>query len=115
MAGVLTASQDKAEQLAALLYATLNPTVAALTVVSATAQQDATGLPSTVNVVVTGGASGTIAVAIGAANTTTNAIIPAGDATLSRTVSFRLPAGYWFKATAGGSAAIASATQQTGV
>lgn len=89
-------------------------TVNSLTVVSGTAQEDASELNSEVYVAITGGASGTVAVAIGPTNSTADAIIPTSDATLSRTVSFRLPAGWWFKVTVGGSAAIASAKQITG-
>ncbi|HET6866295.1 MAG TPA: hypothetical protein VFH80_10240 [Solirubrobacteraceae bacterium] len=114
MAGLLTAGQDRAEQLEALLYAALNPAVSTLTVVSGTAQQDASGLPSDVYVEVTGGASGTVTVAIGPDNTTADTIVPSSDATLSRTTHFRLPAGYWFKVTVGGSASIASAKQVVG-
>lgn len=113
-AGLTAANLDRAEQLEALLNAHLNPAVSALTVVSGTAQQDTTGLPSQVAVVITGGASGTVKVDIGPSNAVANAVIPAGDATLSRTVTFRLPAGWFFKVTVAGSAAIASATQVTG-
>jgi hypothetical protein len=115
MAGILTAGQDKAEQLEQLLAAALAPAAGALSVVSATAQQDATGLPSNVYVAITGGASGTVAVAIGPSNATATTVIPAANATLNQTVDFILPAGWWFKVTVGGSAAIASATQVTGV
>lgn len=116
MAGVLSPNQDKAEQLEQLLNAVLNPSVTALTVVTATAQQDATGLPSNVYVNITGGASGTVTVAIGPANTTTTTVINAGNATLNQTVDFNLPAGWWFKVTVGGSAVIGTGNNQvTGI
>ncbi|HWF25152.1 MAG TPA: hypothetical protein VG275_06885 [Solirubrobacteraceae bacterium] len=115
MAGILTAGQDKAEQLEQLLAAILSPTVVTPTVVSATAQQDTTGLPSNVYVAITGGASGTVTVAIGPTNATATTIMPAANATLNQTVDFNLPAGWWFKVTVGGSAAIASAQQVTGI
>lgn len=116
MAGVLTAGQDKAEQLEALLNGILNPTTTSLTVVSGTAQQDQTGLPSNVYVPITGGTSGTVTVAIGPTNATATTIISAANATLNQTVDFNLPAGYWFKVTTGGSAAIAAGSQQvTGI
>lgn len=114
MSGILTSGQDKAEQLEQLLDASLSPSTSTLAVVSATAQQDQTGLPSDVYVEVTGGASGTVTVAIGPTNATANTIIPASDATLSRTSHFRLPAGWYFKVTVAGSAAIASAIQVAG-
>lgn len=112
MAGVLNTGMDKAEQLEALLYAVLNPTATALTVVSGTAQQDATGLPSNVYVPITGGTSGTVTVAIGPTNAVATTVISAGNATLNQTVDFNLPAGWWFKVTTGGSAAIAAGSQQ---
>lgn len=116
MAGVLTAGQDKAEQLEQLLAAILNPTANPLTVVSGTAQQDATGLPSNVYVNVTGGTSGTVTVAIGPTNATATTIVTAGNATLNQTVDFNLPAGWFFKVTLGGSAAIgAGSVQVTGL
>lgn len=116
MAGVLTAGQDKAEQLETLLNAILNPTATALTVVSGTAQQDATGLPSNVYVPITGGTSGTVTVAIGPTSTPATTIISAANATLNQTVDFNLPAGWYFKVTVGGSAAIAAGAQQvTGI
>jgi hypothetical protein len=107
-AGVTTTGLDKAEQLEQLLYAILNPTVTTLSVTAGTAQQDASGLPSNVYVKITGGASGTVTVAIGPDNTTANTIVSAGDATLNQTVDFNLPAGWWFKVTVGGSAAVAA-------
>jgi hypothetical protein len=116
MAGVLTAGQDNAEKLEALLYGVLNPQVVALTVVAATAQQDTTGLPSNVYVNVTGGASGTVTVAIGPTNATATTIVAAQNATLNQTLDFNLPAGYWFKVTVGGSAVVGTGHQQvTGI
>jgi len=112
MAGVLTAGQDKAEQLEQLLNAVLNPAASALTIVSGTAQQDTTGLPSNVYVNVTGGASGTVTVAIGPTNTPATTIVSAQNATLNQTVDFNLPAGWFFKVTVGGSAVIGSGHQQ---
>jgi len=114
MSGVLTAGQDKAEQLEALLAGALTPIVNTPTVVSGAAQQDPTGLPSDVYVSITGHAAGTVAVAIGPTNAVADAIIPTSDATLTRTAHFRLPAGWWFAVTVGGSAAIASAVQVAG-
>jgi hypothetical protein len=114
MAGILTAGQDVAEKLEALLQGALTPVLNTPTVVSATAQQDPTGLPSDVYVSVTGGSGGTVAVAIGPTNAVADTIVPASDATLTRTTHFRLPAGWWFKVTVGGSAAIASAVQVAG-
>lgn len=116
MAGVLTSNQDKAAQLSALLNAILNPSVTALTVVSATAQQDATGLPSNVYVNITGGASGTVTVAIGPTNATATTIINAEAATANVNVDFSLPAGWFFKVTVGGSAVIGTGNNQvTGI
>lgn len=116
MAGVLAGNLDKAEQLETLLNAILNPTATALTVVSGTAQQDATGLPSNVYVPITGGTSGTVTVAIGPTNATATTIVSAANATLNQTVDFNLPAGWYFKVSVGGSAAIAAGSQQvTGI
>lgn len=89
-----------------------SPAVGTLTVVSGTAQQDMTKQRSKVYVTVTGAGSGTVAVAIGPDATTANAIIPATDATLSRTVFFDLPANWYFKVTVV-TATIASAKQVT--
>lgn len=114
MSGILTSGQDKAEQIEQLLNAAVSPTVTTLTVVSGTAQQDTSGLPSDVYVSVTGGTSGTVAVAIGPTSAVADTIVPTSDATLTRTTHFRLPAGYYFKITVGGSAAIASAVQVAG-
>jgi hypothetical protein len=83
-----------------------------LTVVSAEVQQDTTGLPSDIYVVITPHALGTVAVAIGPTDGVANAIISDG-ATLAFTEKFRLPANWFFEVTVGGSAAIASAIQVT--
>jgi hypothetical protein len=114
-AGITAVGQDKAEQLQQLLDAALAPSTVALTVVSGTAQQDTTGLPSEVYVAVTGGSGGTIAVAIGPTATVAAAIIPASNATLNQTIDFTLPAGWFFKVTVVAAAAIASAVQVTGL
>lgn len=111
-AGVFAANQDTSEQLEALLAAIKNPSNAALTIVSGTAQQDATGLPSNVYANITGGTSGTVTVAIGPTNATAVTIVNAQNATLNQTVDFNLPAGWFFKVTVGGSAAIGSGHQQ---
>jgi hypothetical protein len=79
--------------------------------VSGTALQDTSGFKSRVYVPITGAGSGTVAVAIGPDNTVANAIIPAGDATLSRTVSFDLPPKWFFKVTVV-TATIAAGTKQ---
>lgn len=89
------------------------PAVNTLTVVSGTAQQDASKTRSKVYVAITGAGSGTVAVAIGPDATVANAIIPTSDATLSRTVFFDLPANWFFKVTVA-TATIASAKQVTG-
>lgn len=118
MAGVLTPDQDKSEQLEALLNAILNPTVnTSLSVTAGTAQQDTTGLPSSVAVNITGGTSGTVTVAIGPTNACADTVVSAQNATLNQTVQFDLPAGWWFKVTVGGSAAVAGSghSQTTGV
>lgn len=112
MAGVIGTTLDKSAQLLALLNAILNPSVTALTVVTATAQQDATGLPSNVYVNITGGASGTATVAIGPTNAVATTIVNAQNATLNQTLDFNLPAGWFFKVTVGGSAVIGSGHQQ---
>lgn len=112
-AGIYTADLDKAAQLEQLLAASEAPTVNTLTVVSGTAQQDTTGLPSDVYVEVTGASGGTVAVAIGPTSGVANAIVPTSDATLSRTTHFRLPAGWFFKVTVA-TATIASAVQVAG-
>lgn len=91
-----------------------SPALSTPTVVSGTAQQDVTGLPSEVYVAITGGAAGTVKVDVGPTSGVADAIIPNRDATLSQSAHFRLPAGWWFKVTVGGSAAIASAKQLTG-
>jgi len=110
--GVYSAGLDKAEQLEQLLNAIQNPAAGALTVVSGTAQQDATGLPSNVYVNITGGASGTVTVAIGPTNAVATTIISAQNATLNQSLDFNLPAGWWFKVTVGGSAVVGSGHQQ---
>lgn len=116
MAGVLTAGQDKSEQLEQLLYAILNPAVSSPTIVSGTVYQDATGLPGTVYVNVTGGSSGTVTVKIGPTNAVANTIINLQNATLNQMVDFVLPAGWYYSVTVGGSAAIAAGHQQvTGI
>lgn len=115
-AGVYATGLDKAEQLEQLLQAITNPSTVALTVVSGTAQQDTTGLPSNVYVNITGGTSGTVTVAIGPTNAVADTIISLGNATLNQTVDFNLPAGWFFKVTVGGSAAIgAGSIQVTGI
>lgn len=115
-AGVTALLQDRPAQLLALLNAILNPSTTALTIVSGTAQQDTTGLPTNVYVNVTGGASGTVTVAIGPTNAVADTIINLGNATLNQTVDFNLPAGWFFKVTVGGSAAIgAGSIQVTGI
>lgn len=83
-------------------------------VVSGAAQQDATNLPSDVYVTITPHAGGTVSVAIGPTNAVAEAIITNADASLAKVERFRLPAGWWFRVTVGGSAAIASALQITG-
>jgi hypothetical protein len=115
-AGATASGLDTSEKLEALLYAVLNPTTVALTVVAGTAQQDTTGLPSNVYVNVTGGASGTVTVQIGPTNATATTIISAGNATLNQTVDFNLPAGWFFKVSVGGSAVIGTGHEQvTGI
>ena len=104
--GLFTPNTDAAEKLLALSNAAQNPTVNTLTVVSGTAQQDTTGLPSDVYVGITGGASGTVAVAIGPTSTPANTIITAEAETTNIPVYFRLPAGWYFTVTVGGSATI---------
>lgn len=90
------------------------PAASTPVVVSATPQQDQTGLPSEVYVSITGHAAGTVTVAIGPTSGVADTIIPAEDASLTHTVRFRLPASWWFEVTVAGSAAIASAKQITG-
>lgn len=111
-AGIFAAGLDKAEQVLALLNSDANPTNSALTIVSGTAQQDATGVPTDVYANITGGASGTVTVAIGPTNATAITIINAQNATLNQSVAFSLPAGWFFKVTVGGSAVIGSGHQQ---
>jgi hypothetical protein len=120
-AGILNPDLDKSDALVELLESQLNASAAALTVVSGTAQQDQTGFPSNVYVAVTGGTAGTVAIAIGqtsacAASTGVQGatIVPTSDATLSRSLQTKLPAGWFFKVTVGGAAAIASAVQVVG-
>lgn len=110
--GVFASGQDKAEQLETLLNAIQNPVASALTVVAATAQQDASGLPSNVYVNITGGASGTVTVAIGPTNATATTIVSAQNATLNQSLDFNLPAGWWFKVSVGGSAVVGTGHQQ---
>lgn len=88
------------------------PQVLTLAPVTATALQDTTGLPSEIYVPITLHAGGTVTVAIGPSNATADTIINAQDASLATTVNFRLPAGWWFKVTVAGSAAIATGTTQ---
>lgn len=114
MAGITGSTNDNASNGLALLKAAQAPTVNTPTVVSGTAQQDPSGLPSDVYVQITGGASGTVKVDIGASNAVSTPLIPNGDATLSRCTHFRLPAGWFFRVTVGGSASIASAVQVIG-
>lgn len=117
-AGITATGLDTAEKLEALVYAALNPVVnTALAVTAATAQQDTTGLPSEVAVNITGGASGTVTVAIGPTNATASTIVTAQGATDNQTVAFVVPAGWWFKVSVGGSAVVAGSghSQVTGV
>lgn len=115
-AGATATGLDTGSKLSAILSAILNPQTVALTVVGGTAQQDTTGLPSNVYVPVTGGTSGTVTVAIGPTAATADTIINAANATLNQTVDFNLPAGWFFKVTLGGSAAIgAGSVQVTGI
>lgn len=88
------------------------PIVNVLAPVTATALQDATGLPSEVYVPITLHAGGTVSVAIGPTNATATTIINGQDASLATTLNFRLPAGWFFKVTVAGSAAIAAGTVQ---
>ena len=107
--------EDNAELLLAELYASLNPGVNTLTVVSGTAQQDASGVWSTIVVGITGASAGTVHVEIGPTNAVADSVIPvvAANAVASQQVSFRLPPGWWFKVTAT-TASIANATQVFG-
>lgn len=90
------------------------PVVTTPTVVSGTAQQVATGASSMLYVAITPHSGGTVAVAIGPDATVADAVLPAEDATLARNVVFRVPAGWYFKVTVAGAAAIASAVQVQG-
>lgn len=90
----------------------ITPSVSAPAPVSGTALQDQTNLPSEVYVPITGHTGGTVTVAIGPTNAVANTIINAEDASLTHTVRFRLPAGWFFKVTCAGSAAIAAAAVQ---
>jgi hypothetical protein len=112
--GIFAPNLDNAERLLALLQAAESPTVNALTVVSGTAQEEASGLPSDIYVQITGGASGTVTVATGPTSATANTITNAIAATANVTVNFRLPAGWYFKVTVAGSAAVGTATQIVG-
>ena len=113
-AGVTASNLDNAEKLEALLYAALNPTAASVSLTSGTAYQDTTGLPSIFQIEVTGGTSGTIAVVIGSTSSPATSVVVAA-ATANVTVSAPLPAGWYLKATVGGSAALGTITQLTGV
>lgn len=115
MGAINQANTDTAGQLVGLLTALQSPTVTALTLVSGTAQQDATNLPSTVYVNIGLHAGGSVAIAIGPTSAVANAVIPAGeDATVQRTHAVSLPAGWWIKVTVSGAATIAGAIQITG-
>lgn len=113
-AGLFAAGLDNAEKLLALLEAAENPSATALTVVSGTAQQDATGLPTTITAAVTGGTSGTLEVQIGPTNAVATTLVTADSEVVNGLVSFPLPAGWFFKLTAGGSAALGTVTQIVG-
>ncbi len=108
------AFEDNAGALIELLNGQTDPTVTSLTVVSGTAQQDATGLASTMYVTIGLHAAGTVEVQIGPSNAVAHTIMAADDATTAVTKSFRLPPNWWFKVTVGGSATIGAATQITG-
>lgn len=108
------AFEDNAGALIELLNGQTDPTVNSLTVVSGTAQQDATGLISTVYVVIGLHAGGTAEVQIGPTSGGADTIIPADDASLASCLVFRLPPSWFFKVTVGGSATITSAKQVTG-
>jgi hypothetical protein len=89
------------------------PTVETLTPTSGTASQDATGQDSDIYASITGHAGGTVTVAIGPANSVADTIISAEDASLTHTVKFRLPAGWFYEITVAGSAAIGTVKQIT--
>jgi hypothetical protein len=112
--GLFAPGLDPAEKLLTLLEAAENPTVNTLTVVSGTAQQDETGLPSTITVAVTGGGSGTLEVQIGPTNTVAKTLVTAEGETANGLTTFPLPAGWFFKLTVGGSAALGTVTQIVG-
>ena len=111
--GIATLDADgnvPADQLGNVVYPP-SPAVSAPDLVSGDAIQDATGTTSTWLVAFTGGAGGTYSVAIGDDDTTADAIftsVPLSINTSDPTVSIPLPAHWWIKVTAGGSASIAS-------
>jgi len=112
--GIFNPDFDNAEKLLAILEAAENPTAAVLTPVSGTALQDTTGLPSTICAAVTGGTSGTVEVQIGPTNAVATTLVTAESETVNGLVSFPLPAGWFFKLTVGGSAALGTVTQVVG-
>ena len=107
--------EDNAEQLLNLLYASENPVMTSPTLVSGTAQQDATGVWSTWIIAITGGSAGTVGVKIGPDNTTADIIVPvvAANAVASQQLSVPLPPNWWIKVTAT-TASIAGATVLSG-
>lgn len=99
--GAGTATTDNAENLLALLHRSENPAFSKVSLVSGTAVQDATGVGTTWYVPITGGSSGTVAVAIGPTSSVAHPIIAAlaANAVASQTLTVKLPANWYIKVT----------------
>jgi hypothetical protein len=96
-----TGTEDNTEKLLKLLHRSETPEFSEPTLVSGTAQQDATGVGTTWYIPIVGGTAGTVKVEIGPVEATAHTIIPAtaANAVSGQTLTVKLPAKWWIKVT----------------
>lgn len=96
-----TGTEDNAEKLLKLLHRSESPEFSEATLVSGTAQQDATGVNTTWYIPVVGGTAGTVKVEIGSTEEAAHTIIAAtaANAVSGQTLTVKLPAKWWIKVT----------------